>query len=97
MTQDIDKLLQVALFVDDLTDIVKELMKDEKVSLKDLLNKDLYKETLDLVKWKSFFEKNFDEMMEEAKDLSATETIELYSALMTSLQKLYTELKSSDD
>ena len=92
---DIDKLLQLSLFIDDITDIVRELMKDDKVSLKDLLNKNLYSETLDLVKWKGFFEQNFAEMKEEAKDLSAQETIQLYSALMGSVEKLYTELKKA--
>lgn len=91
---DIDKLLQLSLFIDDITDVLRELLKDDKVSLKDLLNKNLYSEALDLVKWKGFFETNFAEMKEEAKDLSAQETIQLYSTLMGSVEKLYTELKT---
>ena len=93
---DIDKLKQLSEFIDDLSDVVHELMKDNKVSIKDLLNKDLYAETLDLLKWKSFFEDNFDEMVEEAKDLDAAETIELYTVLITSIQKIYHELKKAD-
>lgn len=84
---DIDKLAQVADFIDDLTDIVEVLMKDDKVSLKDLLNKDLYPELLDLVKWKSFFQDNFDELIEETKDLDAFEIAELYTGLLESLKK----------
>ena len=90
---DIDKLKELASFINDLTDIVAQLMKDDKVNIKDLLNKDLYAETLDLLKWKGFFEENFDEMVEEAKDLDAMETIELYTALVEAIQGLYQELK----
>ena len=89
---DIDKLAQVPDFIDDLTDIVKVLMKDDKVSLKDLLNKDLYAEALDLVKWKGFFEDNFDEMCDEAKDLDALEIAELYTSLLESLKKIHSAL-----
>lgn len=84
---DIDKLSQVADFIDDLTDIVEILLKDDKVSLKDLLNKDLYPELLDLVKWKKFFETNFDELVAEAKDLDAFEIGELYTGLLESIKK----------
>ena len=90
---DIDKLLQLSSFIDDLTDVLKELLKDDKISLKDLLNKSLYSEVIDLYKWKDFFSSNFAEMKDEAKDLSAQETIQLYSALMSSVEKLYHELK----
>ena len=90
---DIDKLLQLSKLIDDVTDIFRVLLKDDKISLKDLLNKELYTETLDLVKWKSFFEENFAEMTDEAKDLSAQETIQLYAAMMSSVEKLYHELK----
>lgn len=90
---DIDKLIQMSDFIDDITDVLRELLKDDKISLKDLLNKELYSEALDLVRWKTFFEDHFSEMKEEAKDLSAQETIQLYSALMGSIEKLYHELK----
>ena len=84
---DIDKLAQVSDFIDDITDIVELLMKDDKVSLKDLLNKDLYPELIDMMKWKTFFQDNFDEMLEEAKDLDAFEIAELYTGLLESLKK----------
>ena len=93
---DIDKLLQLSRFIDDLTDVIGELLKDDKISLKDLLNKDLYSEVIDLYKWKDFFGDNFSEMKEEAKDLSPQETIQLYSALMSSIEKLYHELKDHE-
>ena len=89
---DIDKLSQLTDFIDDLTDIVEVLMKDDKVSLKDLLNKDLYPEMLDLVKWKGFFEDNWQEMMEEAKDLDAFEIAELYTGVMESVKKAHNAL-----
>ena len=88
---DIDKLKKVPTFIDELADVVGVLMKDDKVSLKDLLNKDLYSEALDLVPWKSFFEDNWQEMVDEVKDLDTAEAVELCTLLMESIKNMHTQ------
>ena len=86
---DIDKLKQVPKFINELGDVVEVLLKDDKVSLKDLLNKDLYSEALDLVPWKAFFENNWQELVEEVKDLDTVEAVELCQLLLNSIKDLH--------
>ena len=88
---DIDKLKKIPTFIDELADVVGVLMKDDKVSLKDLLNKDLYSEALDLVPWKSFFEDHWAEMVEEVKDLDTAEAVELCTLLMESVKNMHAQ------
>lgn len=89
---DIDKLKQVPVFIDELSDVVGVLMKDDKVSLKDLLNKDLYAEALDLVPWKKFFTDNWQEMVDEVKDLDTMEAVELCTLLMEAIKNMHAQL-----
>ena len=89
---DIDKLKQIPTFIDELSDVVGVLMADDKVSLKDLLNKDLYSEALDLVPWKNFFESNWQEMVDEVKDLDTMEAVELCQLLMEAIKNMHSQL-----
>ena len=89
---DTDKLKKVPVFIDELADVVGVLMVDDKVSFKDLLNKDLYSEALDLVPWKAFFEDNWQEMLNEVKDLDTIEAVELCQLLMESVKNMHSKL-----
>lgn len=89
---DIDKLLKFSNFIDDVGDVLEILLKDDKVSAKDLLNKDLYPELIDLVKWKAFFTTHKTELKEELKDLSPDEILLLCMTLLDAVKAVHEKL-----
>ena len=82
----IENLLKSTQFIAELTDVMQVLLKDDKISFKDLLNTDLYKEAIDVLKWGQYFKDNWDDIEAEAKDLDAAEAIQLSLALMEALK-----------
>lgn len=96
-THGIDNLMKSTQFIAELTDVIEVLLKDDKVSFKDLLNKDLYAEAIDVLKWAQFFRDNWDEVQAEAKDLDAQEAITLCLNLMESLKTAHEVLTSGSE
>lgn len=97
MSYGIDNLMKSTQFIAELTDVIEVLMEDDKVSFKDLLNKDLYSEAIDVMKWAQFFKNNWDEVQAEAKDLDAQEAITLCLALMEALKTAHEVLTNGSE
>lgn len=93
----IENLLKSTQFISELTDVMQVLLKDDKVSFKDLLNTDLYKEAIDVLKWGQFFKQNWDQVEAEAKDLDAAEAIQLSLALMEALKTAHEVLTEGSE
>ena len=91
---DVDKLLKFSDFIADVGDVLEILLKDNKVSMKDLLNKELYPELIDLVQWKTFFTTHKAELKEELKDLSSDEVLLLCMSLLDAVKSVHQKLEA---
>lgn len=91
----IDHLLKQSALVDALTDLVKEAKEDDgKLTLSDLLDKDVLLEALDVFEQTKNLIEDHDELLAEVKDLDASEAVQLVVAYIGSFEKLHLALKS---